>query len=659
MAEKILALGGTHYTDLMSLVKYLIVGNRNTEKYKYLIKYRHDVVFLPLTAVTRIHEKWMAGDDTGLAPEEYLMPVFQKFNICVARIDRPDPTVVLKLFAERFRTPSAGAMPPDSLTDAFLMEEVSLCTEKKGAQVSTTLTPNCDVVISTEPSGKRYTMARQWGIPVVHPLWVYDSCLRGAALDLDDYVLTSDGNNLYNSASFVWKKLYSARTEQKAPEKPEKIVDAERAPLKKSSEVWSSIMSHSRSRSARVIKESLWEEPSEDNNDDSLAKTGATAPTSAASPSVKKSSLFVGFNFLPVGFSIPQQKVLRNVVESHSGEVAESSSDETVSHVLLLVKSGPQASLMLLMLPSTMKRRINTKEVHVVTDWFIERSIFYKEIRHDSWCKPLQGLVPLPKKFKVCITGFTGVELLHIEKLIEYLNLEFCETLASKRDLLIVNINLFKDSLQEKSPSLFKYRYKDVLDCPIYTSGDRLSSVSVMSSHNKMNAAKKWNIPIVSVAYLWEMIQRLAGKANLQMPDIFDLSWCIYAPRSMTKPTTLLDYVRGMNDNFLTQKRSAEEMEEEGESVQLPSPRKAREKQKYGRLAGSRESLTEKLKKAQEVSQENGNDVPSDDRPPESDDIMTQVGYVNQDSVQNNEELMRKLGEDVDRPAKRTRRARQ
>ncbi|PVH15039.1 uncharacterized protein CXQ87_005318 [Candidozyma duobushaemuli] len=632
MADKILALGGTHYTDLMSSVKYLIVGNRNTEKYKYSIKYRHDVVFLPQEAITRIHQRWTAGDDTGLEPESYSMAVFDRFTVCVARIDRPPPGVVSRLFGEKFRTPPDGAVS-EPLADAFSTDEVSNSMEKKGAQVSTTLTPSCDVVVSTEASGKRYTMAKQWGIPVVHPLWVYDSVLRGAALDLDDYVLTSDGSNLYNSGSFVWKKLYSGRAE------PVEKAEPERAPLKKSSDVWSSIMS-SRAKSARVIKGSLWEEPSEEETAKSVAP---------ASPE-RKSSLFSGFKFLPVGFSIPQQKVLREVVESHGGEVAESANDDTISHIVLLVKSGPQASLMLSVLSSNMKRRINSKEVHVVTDWFIERSIFYKEVRHDSWCKPLQGLVPSAKKFKVCITGFTGVELLHIEKLVEYLNLEFCQTLASKRDLLIVNINLFKDGLQEKSPSLFKYKYKDVLDCPIYTSGDRSSSVSVMSSQNKMNAAKKWNIPIVSVAYLWEMIQRSAGKANLQMPDIFDLTWCIYAPRSMAKPTTLLDYVRTMNDDFETQKP------EESDSIKLPSPRKAREKQKYGRLAGSRESLTEKLKKAQD-SQENS-EVPSDDRPPESDDIMTQVGYVNQDSVHNNEELMKKLGEDIDRPAKRTRRAR-
>lgn len=640
MAEKILALGGTHYSDLMSLVKYLIVGNRNTEKYKYLIKYRQDVVFLPQEAVTKIHQRWTAGDDTGLELEKYLMAVFERFTVCVARIDRPKPDVVQSLFGEKFRTPPDGAVL-EPMTDAFLADEVAVSMERKHAQVSTTLTPSCDVVVSTEASGKRYTMARQWGIPVVHPLWVYDSILRGAALDLDDYVLTSDGSNLYNSGSFVWRKLYASRAEAEA--EPVEKAESERAPLKKNLEVWSSIMSHSRAKSARTIKKSLWEEPPEEE----ATKTSKPAP---ASPE-KKSSLFAGFKFLPVGFSIPQQKVLRNVVESHNGEVAELATDETISHIVLLVKSGPQASLMLLMLPSNMKRRVNSKDVHVVTDWFIERSIFYKEIRHDSWCKPLQGLVPLAKKFKVCITGFTGVELLHIEKLVEYLNLEFCETLASKRDLLIVNINLFKDGLQEKSPSLFKYKYKDILDCPIYTTGDRLSSVSVMSSQNKMNAARKWNIPIVSVAYLWEMIQRLAGKANLQMPDIFDLSWCIYAPRSMAKPTTLLDYVRSMNEDFETQKL------EECESVQLPSPRKAREKQKYGRLAGSRESLTEKLKKAQD-SQENGGEMPSDDRPPESDDIMTQVGYVNQDLVHNSEELMKKLGEDGDRPAKRTRRAR-
>ncbi|KAM9888830.1 hypothetical protein OXX69_012986, partial [Metschnikowia pulcherrima] len=120
------------------------------------------------------------------------------------------------------------------------------------------------------------------------------------------------------------------------------------------------------------------------------------APPSSA----RQSTLFEGFTFWPVGLSVPEQKLLRKVVESHSGAVASAAEDSRVTHVLLLVRDGPQAHLMLSMLPNVMKRKINRKEVAVVTDWFVERSVFYNEVRQDAWCRPMDGIVPSLSRFR-------------------------------------------------------------------------------------------------------------------------------------------------------------------------------------------------------------------------------------------------------------------
>lgn len=698
VADKIVALGGTHYTDLMSLVQYLVVGSRNTEKYRYLVRYRHDVVFVAPDAVLDAHALWAAGDavPAQLPP----LPLFSAFAVCMARTERPPAETALRLFGERFRTPPSAAVPAGLLKDAFLPDEVAQVLALHGAVVSTTLTPACTVVLGTDAAGRRYTMAQQWGIPAVHPLWVYDLCLRGAALDLDDYVVLAAGGNLYNNGLFVWKKLYTAR-----------VGGAGKAVLKKSTNVWASIMGQERAPAARLVRDSTWDdeegtgrgerdqgrdggkdrEEDKDNRDntdgdytdgdgvntdrdrDNADGNGVntnrngvntdrdrantdrnranthrnrantdrvTHPPDSDTTAILPSgslSLFLGLRFLAVGFSIPQQKILRRVVESHRGELAPAPDDLSVTHILLLVRNGPQATLMLLMLPSATKRRINAKQVHVVNDWFVERSIFYNSVQLDSWCRPLVGLVPLATRYKVCVSGFTGVELLHIEKLVGYLNLEFCDVLNARRDLLIVNVNLFKPAFIKNSPRLFDYKHKDILHCPVYHAGTG-PSVSVISAKNKINAAKKWNIPVVSLAYLWEMIERLANKASLQMPDIVDLQWCIFAPHELARPTTLMDYVRKMSNNFLSQPPPPE--------VQLPSPRKAKHKLKYGRLAGGGESLAAKLQQAQadglpppSLSQKGPDDTN------DSDDMPTQVGYENQDSLHDKQELMRKLEE--------------
>lgn len=637
--DKITTLGGTVFSDLMSLVQFLIVGDIHTDKYRYSVRYRPDITFLLPLAIQDIYKKWTLGEDTGMDPAEHKMPVFLALSICVARVERPHPSELNRLFSARFRTPPNGCAPANMLRDAFSIDQITECLAKNGGSPSASLTPGTSVLVGTDTYGRRYTTANQWKIPAVHPLWVYDSCLRGAALCVEDYLL-SDGS-VYDNGLFVWKELYSLRLQAPGqPGKPAEHRPADRLALKRSSDVWSSIMGQAYVSAEKNTRDGTW--------DDAEVEEEALEPAEAKKTEESpKSSLFAGFVFLAVGFSIPQQNVLRSVVESHSGEIADSADDDTITHVLLLVKNGPQAGLMLLSLPSSLKRRINNKEVHTVTDWFIERLIFYNEVRHDSWCKLLPGLVPLQRKFKVCITGFTGVELLHIEKLIKYLNFTFCDVLSADRDLLIVNVNLFRSILQKKSPALFEYRHLGILDCPV-TSGDEKRSVSVILSKNKINAAKKWNIPIVSLAYLWEMIARLAGEATVQMPDICDLSWCIYAPTNIPRPTTMLDYVRKLSNNFQTQSKT----EEKPESPQLPLPRKAKDKHKYGRLATSKDLLTEKLRQASE---------PDEIRHVRLDDLddepnQTQVGYVNQDSVQNNEELMKKLAGEP--PTKRARRQR-
>lgn len=658
IGNKIVALGGTHYTDLMSSVQYLVVGKRNTEKYRYSIRYRHDMVFLTEEAVTEIHSRWVAGHDYGLDLDTFRLPVFLNFTVCVARVEKPSSQELVKLFGEKFRNPPSGKFQLEP-KNAFKADEIIRVMSMLGAKVSTTLTPTCDVLVGTDTAGRRYTMANEWKIPAVHPLWVFDSCLRGAALDLDDYVVNCEVGNLYNNGSFVWKKLYSIHKEDKKTTK--ELERRERGQLKKNLEIWSSIMENTRSHTAQIIRDSTWDDPGSEDEKGSQAngtknnKVSRETAQSEYDTGTLESLLFLGFKFLPVGYLIPQQKVLKKVVESHHGEIADSGDDDTITHILLLVKNGPQANLMLSALSSGTKRRVHSKDIQVVTDWFIERSIYYNEARQDNWSKPLQGLVPLATRYKVCVSGFTGVELLHIEKLVGYLNLEFCEVLNSNRDLLIINVNLFKKAFLKNSPELFEYKHKDILNCPVYSNGESSRSVATLSSKNKINAAKKWNIPIVSIAYLWEMIERLTGKSHLQMPDILDLAWCIFAPQAMARPTTLLDFVRRMSNNFSTQ-RNIEKANDE-ESVQLPSPRKSKDKPKYGRLAGGGESLTEKLKRAREETPEDSSTTRGwHEESFDNDDNLTQVGYANQDSINSKQELMKKLEGTLDR-SKRSRRA--
>ena len=85
--------------------------------------------------------------------------------------------------------------------------------------------------------------------------------------------------------------------------------------------------------------------------------------------------------------------------------------------------------------------------------------------------------------------------------------------------------------------------------------------------------------------------------------------------------------------------------------MKLPSPRRnSTKKQKYGRLVGrqSPESITAKLTRVAEAAQQSEDEKMMDDNDVtniEDDEVLTQVRYQDYDSLRNNEELLKKLGE--------------
>lgn len=618
IAQKLTALGGIHYSDLMSDVNYLIVGDRKTEKYIYCIQNRYDVKFLKPDSILKIYDYWINGEDTSfLDINNHLMPIFDNLSICISRVE-PFENLLKKSFRQRF-----------SKTEVTTEEIVKLISDN-GGRATDSLTMSNSCIITTEKTGKRYTKAVEWGIPVVHPVWVIDSILRLAALRFSDYALDSKLNGCN-----IWDEWFKYLT--KHSKKNDEITDGGLAQetsnkvLKKDPNIWNEIMSNTRTSRLKPTKDTTWDEVLEEDEPERLELEINDAPNKTS----EKSTLFEGLVFYVVGFTLHEISLMKQITTSHSGSLTENDSDKTITHVIIPVKIGSQSSSLLRNL--SFKKRLNSGEIKIATEWFIERSIYYNRVVWDRWCQPLKGLKASVKKFKICITGFTGIELLHLEKLIALLNFEFCPSLTSSRDLLIININLFKSTLQKNSPKLYQYHAIDFVNCPVYQSGN--SSVSLISSKNKINAAKKWSIPIVSIAYLWETLERSMPSANhnLVFPDICDLLWCLFSPSGSAKLGTLLDYIKNPSEETLDSPKK------DGK-LQLPSPRKGKQKRKYGRLVGrdSPESITKKLQKLQDQvssDQENSdNDVTNID-----DEDVTQVGYQDTDSLKNNEQLIKKL----------------
>lgn len=658
LAEKIEALGGIHYSDLMSDVKYLIVGDRDTAKYNFCIKNRPDIRFLNQEAILTIHSLWLKGDDDSskLNINNYSLDIFGGMQLCFSRIELDSDELRRVIEGSKWRKEGMKTISPQMrLLDTFSTKNLVELIHTHGGKSSASLTISNTCVVTTEKQGKRYTKALEWRKPVVHPLWIVDSIIRGAALDYEDYVLTE--NSMYEKGCNVWAQFMAAPPAEVSEEdKPKKV-------LKKNTTVWNSIMDSTRHLSKRAVTDSTWDEEERANSSDDDLPTFVRAKKHEQDRERNlEAQLFLGSNFLLVGFSAQQQTLLTHVIENHHGEVTMDSTDDTITHIIVPASAGAQASMMLRILSPAVKARISNGDIKAVTEWYIERSMFYKRPMMDRWGQPMKGLMKSTKKFKVCITGFTGIELLHIEKLVEYLGFEFCKALTLKRDLLVMNINLFKNSLAKNSPKLYQYKFLDVINCPTYLAGS--ASVLEMSSKNKINAAKKWQIPVVSVAYLWEIMELSANKATLIMPNIVDLTWCLYAPSKYSRPQTLMEYVKNMSteEESVNEKvprheselQDAEESQKRNEdSIRLPSPRKAVKRQKYGRLAGrDRQDLLNKLIDADSPTPDAEEAHQNPDITNEDDDFLSQVQYQDATSLQNDEELRKKLSHD-DMPIRR------
>ncbi|CUM65755.1 uncharacterized protein PRCAT00003403001 [Priceomyces carsonii] len=608
IAEKTVRLGGKHYSDLMSDVHYLLVGNRDTDKYTYCIRNRHDIKFLRLDAIHEMYDKWIRGEDVVIS--NFRLPIFDDMTICLSRFDTDGFSDLFKAEHRKF----------SDYATFFDLNNLAKLITQEGGKITESLTTSHTCIVTSEEKGKRFLKANEWRIPVVHPIWIFDSILRGAGLSFDDYFLDSKCFNGCN----VWSKLIGTKDQDF---KEDKNIDKSRIKLRHTTDIWNSIMGQAKGRSNFLTKDSAWEELIEEEDKTTLNETHE------ATNEVKK-GLFLNQTFLLVGFTDAQVSLISRVVESNNGEVTSELTHRNISYIAIPAEKGLQSSHMLRILPPSIKERVTKGSLKVVTEWFIERSIFYNRIVLDSWCFPLSGIVKTARRFKVCISGFTGIELLHVEKLVKYMGLTYCDTLTSSRDLLVVNINVFKLSLVKNSPILFEYKFNDIISCPVYKSG--VSSVSTLATKNKVNAAKQWKIPVVSIAFLWEALQLSIGKTDLQIPRVMDYAWCLYAPVGHSKEFSLAEFAerqQTITEPLTPKKRPRDE----NVKVTLPSPRNGNKKHKYGRLSGnpSPKSLTADLHDAQL-------NIEADVTNPDEQEPLTQVKY-GQVEPDGNDLLIQKL----------------
>lgn len=457
--DMIAIMGGKIKNDLTSNTNILIVGNINTPKTKYCLKYRTDVTLLYPDDLNDIFKRFKEKHIPPLTIQildDYPWPIFNSCLFCLSRlrdVDNPcyEKTYITKLI------------------------------EHFGGKSIASLTPKVTYLITDKREGKRYESAIDWNINAIHPKWIIDCCKCQRILNPALYDISTIEN-----PSQIGLNAYK---------KYRNVIDYGST---KNNPFYSKLQK-------------------------SINKLDST---SKENQKLKNNGLFKGFIFSYFGFTKEQSFKLIKVLKENGAEIQDEY-DSSVTHVIL------PSFFTYNNIPEKILKLDDITDSKKVNEWFIERCLYYNKICNDSW-SIIPKYLHSDYKLKIHITGFVGIEYLHITKLINYLNLTLEPQLTQNCDFLVANLaSLGLNKLN--SPQLFKYKFSDILDSKTDT---KASSASL--TKRKINSAKKWNIPVVSLSYIWELSQKGV------LPPVIDAQWCIFAPRSLKPASNFLEYARSL-----------------------------------------------------------------------------------------------------------------
>ncbi|KKA19931.1 BRCT domain protein [Rasamsonia emersonii CBS 393.64] len=431
-------MGATHKFDLTSDVTHLLVGETNTEKYKYVARERTDVTVLLPQWIEAVRQSWMQGGDTDLKAleEQYKLPTFYGLSICITGFE-------------------------DMAFRKYLQETAIA----NGAEFNKDLTRNVTHLIAREPKGQKYKFATQWKIKIVSLKWFEDSLERGMILDesLYDPLLPPEQQGVG-----AWNR--SAPSVSAKREQPENASNPRARKLRR---VASSKLGDRNEGIWGDIVGGGFEVAENGNSDTTHPRTG-NPPSGRARPVIQVVKSFAsettvsdqrdrgpsvpeekpldqpqGFlqncYFFIHGFTPKQVDVLRHHLTFNGAHIVESLSEfaspdiPKTGHGLYIIVPYklPRSEI-----PSTDDMAF---ECEVVTDMWLERCLDSKTLvppeSHVTSTPFPRFPIPGPEfgGMKICSTGFARIDLLHLSKLVNIMGATYEEYLTPSASVLICN----------------------------------------------------------------------------------------------------------------------------------------------------------------------------------------------------------------------------
>ncbi|KAL6163554.1 protein kinase activating protein dpb11 [Exserohilum turcicum] len=444
-------MGATIKLDLTSDVTHLIVGSLDSAKYRYVAKSRDDVKVLSPAWVEALREVWVSGDDVDVAALEkaHQMPTFFGLKICLTGFDDPEQR--------------------RSIQEAVVAH---------GAEYHGDLTKSVTHLIAAAPSGKKYEHALSWRMKIVSLEWFEQSLERGMALDEALYSPTIPVEERGQGAWDRREPISPAVGKRTRDAEPSQALNPFRRKLRRSAStkfgsqseaLWAGITAPS---FERQVVEDEWTEdtiakqqsmraspriqtPASPHKDASahahhaLTASNPVDPADSHEPPLPRQpdealshhGIFQGRIVCPHGFDAEKTSILRQHLESNGARVIRTI--DLNNSPLDLLKPGylvipHDTEVDLTALPDQAGAHLS-----LVTNWWVERCLYGKRLvdpADDVLSRPFQRLsISGFSGLTINSTGFSGIELLHVTKVVTLMGASYDEQLSAKTSVIICN----------------------------------------------------------------------------------------------------------------------------------------------------------------------------------------------------------------------------
>lgn len=456
LAEYAELMGAEHKLDLTSDVTHLLVGNTDSEKYRYVAKEREDVRVLQPQWIEAVRQRWMNDLPLNLSEleAEYRLPTLFGLKICITGFDD-----------QNFR--------------AQLQHNVV----QNGGQYSGDLTKDVSHLIAAVPDGKKYEFASHWGIKIVSIKWYKDTLDRRMQLDEKLYHPT-----MLPEVQGLGARRLRVRDEQTA--KKRRVEQPQQEANRK--------IRRTASNKFHTQHEEIWKDiagGSTSHTDQSASNTSRqTRPLALPdvqgnavgvnSPAVRRaapesdpdgrshpSGILAGTNFVMRGFDLKKKDLLHSTLQmlgaamhESLGSLCQDDTGRECPKYLILWHASDHSKLI--------NREEIPEDITIVTELWLE------------WCMTMKKLIPVkeyllgrtiqkinvPKISKLVVntSGFHQLSTLHISKIVDCVGARYSETFTPEVSILVCN--------------------------------------SAGVNRDKVLCAQTWNIPIVGPDWLFKLM---------------------------------------------------------------------------------------------------------------------------------------------------------